>query len=168
MFKKNKDFKEIICFVVFFIATCLVSGLVGYKLHKCNCKVKKEKSINFFQHKLFGKKFSKNETVILKKTKQSIDECVKKTLNADQQKVLQNIVDEVLELAKDNNKVSFQISGLQSVKNNKKESNVVIKKIRKCFKTANKALTKQEKKDLRNAIKKQSVVDNIRFYNGIK
>ena len=88
MFKKNKDFKEIICFVVFFIATCLVSGLVGYKLHKCNCKVKKEKSINFFQHKLFGKKFSKNETVILKKTKQSIDECVKKTLNADQQKVL--------------------------------------------------------------------------------
>ena len=168
MFKKNKDFKKIICFVVFFVATNLISGLVGYKLHTCKCKVKKERSVKFFQHKLFGKKFTKNESIVLKKTKQSIDKCVKETLDTDQQKILQNIVDEVLELAKDNNKVSFKISALQSVKNNRKESNVVVKKTRKCVKKTNKTLTKQEKKDLRSAIKKQSIVDNIKFYNGIK
>ena len=166
---KNKKKVKIVtlsilfCAVVFLLGLCIGAKYFGIQ-HK---KIKFEaKTIRFYTiKKMLGKTINNDEKVVVKKFQENTENCIK-NFSTEEQKKVDVLKDEVLSLAKGNDKIAFRLKDLRSIK--RKELVSLAKKIKKCNIKGIKALNKDERKMLRLATFKMEINDIIKLYNGIK
>lgn len=168
MFKNRKKVKIITlsilsCAIIFLLGVCIGAKCFSIQ-HK---KIKFEaKTIRFYTiKKMLGKTINNDEKLVVKKFQENTENCINNFSTEEQNKV-DVLKDEILSLAKGNDKISFRLKDLHSIKN--KELISLAKKIKKCNTNGIKALNKDERKMLRRATSKMEINDIIKLYNGIK
>ena len=133
-----------------------------YKFYK---KHKNAKTIKFYQTKKYaGQELSEKEKKDVEVFVLPYETCIRRNLDKQDRNIVLNIQKEVIELAKDNNKIKFKINDLKSAKDNKR----IIDVVKKCQKQTYKAMKKDEVKNFKKAIKKLKMVDIISIFHGIK
>lgn len=168
MLKNKKKIKIIIlsavsCIVVFLLGVCIGAKCFSVQ-HK---KIKFEaKNIRFYTiKKMLGKTITNDEKKVVKKFQESSEECIN-SFSVEERNGVNLLKDEVLSIAKGNDKISFRLKDLHSMK--RKELVSLAKKIKRCNIKSIKALNKDERKMMRVAISKMEIDDIIKLYNGIK
>lgn len=168
MFKHKNKFKVVIFSFVSICTVFLLGICVGIKYFSTQSKQMKfeAKTIRFYTiKKMLGKTMTNDEKNVVKKFNEKSNECLKK-LTDNEKDYVDAMVDEILSLVANNNKVIFRLKDLKSVK--QKELTAVAKKVKKCNTQSKKHLTKEEKKTLKIATSKMEVRDIIKLYNGIR
>ena len=118
----------------------------------------------WFSKKYAGQELSEKEKKDVEVFVLPYETCIRRNLDKQDRNIVLNIQKEVIELAKDNNKIKFKINDLKSAKDNKR----IIDVVRKCQKQTYKAMKKDEVKNFKKAIKKLKMVDIISIFHGIK
>lgn len=162
-----KNNKQNIIFCIVLVASIVVSFGLGFAVGKNYKQHKKQKKsiVKFFQsNKHVGKELTKEEKQGVRYFIVPYEECLGSTLDVDEKNEMLAIQKDVIDLAKDNNKVKINLDKLKSAKDKK----VLIKKIKKCQKQAYKNMTKENKKNMRKGIKKMDIVSIISMFHGVK
>ena len=168
MFKNKKKVKITTLLILLYIIVFSLGVCIGVKYfgiqHK---KIKFEaKTIRFYTiKKMLGKTISYDEKVVVKKFQENTKNCIN-SFSTEEQKKVDILQNEVLSLAKGNDKIAFRLKDLHSIK--QRELVFLAKKIKKCNIKSIKALDKDERKILRLATSKMEINDIIKLYNGIK
>ena len=161
----EKRKKILVCFLS--ICALLVSFGLGFVVgQKCKFfKHSKHNNISFYSVKKHeGKEMNAEEKKAIKLFIMSYEECLANTLDVQEKEQLLNIQNEVLALAEGNKKIKFNIKNLESVK----QSDDIIKKVRRCQKASYKHITKEDRRFIRSGLSKTSINDVIRMYHGIR
>ena len=114
---------------------------------------------------MLGKTITSDEKNIIGRFQENTEKCMN-NLSTEEKNKVDIITNEVLSLAKNNDKVTFRLKDLKSL--NRKELITLAKKIKRCNVRGVKALKKDERKILRIATSKMKIDDVIKLYNGIK
>ena len=151
---KNKKKVKIVtlsilfCAVVFLLGLCIGAKYFGVQ-HK---KIKFEaKTIRFYTiKKMLGKTINNDEKVVVKKFQENTENCIK-NFSTEEQKKVDVLKDEVLSLAKGNDKIAFRLKDLRSIK--RKELVSLAKKIKEIIDTTSSFADWLNNPNVRNRLK---------------
>jgi len=165
---KNK----IILFIII-LAITVVSFLAGLffgsevKSQKSSFSYLK-KNVSFYsvkKHK--GKEMTNEEKRAVKMFVSDYEECYRNELKWSEQKIMNDVKKEVMEMAKNNERITFKIKDLKSIKNNN-DIEYVVKKVIMCQRKAYKHLIKVDKRLFKTALSKIPIDNIISLYHGIR
>lgn len=168
MLKNKKKVKivalsTILCLLVFSLGVCIGAKYFGIQNKKIQFEAK---IIRFYTiKKMLGKTITSDEKNVIGRFQENTEKCMN-DLSTEEKNKVDIITNEVLSLAKNNDKVTFRLKDLKSL--NRKELITLAKKIKRCNVRGVKALKKDERKILRIATSKMKIDDVIKLYNGIK
>ena len=154
--------------VVLFVLALIVSFGIGFFVgQKCKFfkKHSKKDNISFYSvKKNEGKEMNDDEKKAVRLFIMSYEECLANKLDATDKAQLNNIQNEVLQLAEGNKKIKLNIKNLKSVDGNFE----IIKKVRKCQKASYKHMTKEDKRFFRSGLSKTAIQDVITLFHGVR
>ena len=161
----TKKVKIMLC--VASIVAISLSFFIGFFVGQ-NCKKiksKKEKMIKFYNVKKYrNQEATREEKDALKMFVMSYEECLKNSLDNDEEQSITKIQKDVLKMTENNEKISFKISDVANTKDKKN----AVKKVKKCQKQSYSHMTKSDKRMMRSCLKKMRIQDIVNVFHGIK